>query len=334
MTEHFLDDDATLSCLFQPRYMSFELCVRLESISKIFLENARRYYRQLERFDFQDSSSKEDRVKWASKIYHCCPNLREIINLRVNKDSFDDDVMNFHFVSKMPSVSHVGVDFQHVSESVMLTLSDMKNLNSLELVSERISGDDSYFCKNRFRKLDVTSIKCDQLNFVTFCNPDRLTTLHLTDKGVILVQLLRTLKSYRHLRELSVEWTEPNGNDLLELIDFVAKSAHIETFSLSIDSGCCEDELANLANHAGFRKCLTSLKLDDIPEDVEESLVSSITKLSELRILHLVGMQGLQPDLFFQHLPNLERLEAVSYFHVDLMWIFPARFRFETSYVR
>jgi len=326
-------DNATLSCLFHPRYMGFELCVRLEPVSTIFHENARRYYRQLESFDFHDYSSKENGVKWASKVYHCCPNLREIRNLEVNKKDLDDYAINCHFLTKIPSVTHVGLDFQHFSESALLTLSDMKNLDSLEIVSEpyhkkRVVGN------NRFRKLDVTSLKCDQLNLVSFCNSNSLTTLHLSVKDVIFGELIQALKGCRHLQVFSIEWTEPGADDVLQLINFVAEHSRIETFSLSIESSWVAEQLANLAKHAGFQKCLRDLSLGGFTYDKLQSLVSIFTKLPELRALRLAGSKGLRPRRLFQQLPNLECIEAVSYFYVNLTKGFPARFHVETTYVR
>jgi len=150
-----------------------------------------------------------------------------------------------------------------------------------------------------------------------------------------LGELVQTVKRCRHLQNLSIEWTESEETDVLELIDFVEARSRIKTLSLSIDLRCDAEKLANLAERAGFRKCVHRLKLYHFPRDIcVENLISCIIKLSELKRLHLIGMKGLKPDLLFQHLPNLERLVAVSCFHVDLMKIFPARFHFETSYVK
>jgi len=38
-------DDTLVTCVFQPRYMSFDLCVRLEPVSKRFQQNARAFWR-------------------------------------------------------------------------------------------------------------------------------------------------------------------------------------------------------------------------------------------------------------------------------------------------
>jgi len=134
-------DKTTVSCLFQSRYMSVELCVRLESVSKNSFENANSYYLQLECFDFQDYVAKEVRVRWASKISKRCPNLLKILNLQVTKESFERDLVNVHLVSKLPNVSFVSLDFSHFSDFVMLTLADIKKLKSLEFTTDSVPSN-------------------------------------------------------------------------------------------------------------------------------------------------------------------------------------------------
>jgi len=292
--------------------MTFELSIRLESVSKSFLTNAHRFYNQLEEFDFKDYLTKEGKAKWASKIAKRCNNLKKIRNLQVHKDSFEGDVINFQFISQMTSILNVGVDVNHFSPVLMPTLSDMANLNHLEITVEYLNAEDRSIDPKKFRQLNVTSLKCNDSMFVDFCNPERLTTLDLTVKFESMAKIISILKRYRKLRDLSIDLDMEEINEAInKLLEFVLPSP-IENFFLGI--------VMNDYNETDFPKLAQNHKFihrvrfyDASTLEQGETFISNVLKLSELKSLSLEYV--LSPvDVFLNSFANLNHLTKLSTF--------------------
>jgi len=318
MTDSLIDANI-LSCLFQPRYMIFDLCVRLENVSKPFLEHAHRFYRQLEHFNFKDYLVKENGVKWANKIAKRCPNLKKITNLPVHQISFDQDALNFLFVGKLPSVSLLSINATHFSPIVVLSLTDMENLESVEFLTKtdpivgpsRLVPSTLSICKT----MHVTSLTCPHLNYVSFCDPDQLRILNLYYGGrsssVTPDKLIGILKKFNNLTDLTVSLRDQDPTSLLGLIDFVSSVPQLERFSLRLYYHRAINELKALVKHQRFQKCVHHLNLKQIDENFEE-IGACLVSLPELKSLVLAGIAG-QQDIPLDLLPKLESLQLVSH---------------------
>jgi len=316
MTDSLIDDNI-LSCLFQPRYMIFDLCVRLENVSKPFLESAHRFYRQLEQFDFNDYLVKENRVKWANKIVKCCPNLKRISNLPVHKTSFDQDALNFQFVGKLPSVSFLSINATHFSPIVVLSLTDMEKLASVEFLREIDTFGSQPFVApctlNMCKTLNITRLTCPHLNYVSFCDPDQLRIFHLCFGGKIRIptdKLVGTLKKLHNLTDLTVSLCDQSTKSLLDLIDFVSNAPQLERFSLRLFYHLAFSELKELVKHQCFRECVHHLQLVKIGDSLKE-IEACIESLPELKSL-VLNCVACQHDIPLDLLPKLESILIIS----------------------
>jgi len=88
--------DQLLECVFQPRYMTFDLCVRLEPVARLFMKKAGRFYEQLQQVDVQYFTDKADNVKWACKLFQRCPNVETIKNIPFRKKNLNQDLIHAH----------------------------------------------------------------------------------------------------------------------------------------------------------------------------------------------------------------------------------------------
>jgi len=331
-----LIDDNILLCLFQPRYMIFDLCVRLENVSKPFQESAHQFYRQLEQFDFNDYLVKENGVKWANKIAKCCPNLKKISNLPVYQMSFHQDALNFQFVGKLPSVSFLSIYADHFSPIVVLSLTDMEKLDSVEFLRKPDPfGSLSFVAPcalNICKKLNVTSLKCHHLNYVSFCDPHHLRILNLCFGAKISIptdKLIGTLKKLHNLTDLTVSLCDQSTKSLLDLIDFVSNVPQLERFSLRLFYHLAFNELKELVKHQRFRQCVHYLHLVQIGDSLEE-ITDCLLSLTELKSLVLAGI-ACQQDIPFDLMPKLESLKSVSVVSKNVPE-FEAQCFLETSY--
>jgi len=316
-----LIDDAILSCLFQPAYMTFDLCVNLESVSNAFFQKAHQFYQRLAYFDFKDHLAKEGQGKWASKISKRCLNVRKIENLQVNKESFESDVLNFQFISKMPNVSIVCANFKHVSAVILLVLADMGNLSRLEVSTCAIKNDTQSFRDTiQIKKIDVASLKCDSLLFVDFCNPDHLSVLNLDCVHAKADEYVSTLKRLRNLRELSLELYQPESIEcVLRLVTFVAQVPQIQQFSLGLVFHCrkLKQDVLNLVSHRKVRKCLHRLHMYNMSGGQPAAIESCLGKLTQLRLLTLQLGVPCESENFLPMLPNLACFKTVSLAYVQ-----------------
>jgi len=310
-------DDIVLKCLFHRRFMGFNLCARLESVSKSFRNYAHHFYSQMDSFDFENRLLKENDTSCARKLALRCPNINKIRNIPVNDDSLEENIVNFCFISKMQNVSLVGIDFQHFSPNVLLPLRDMPNLNSLEIATYRADSDEITFEESMVQKLNLTSLKCDRLILLNFCNPDSLEILDLrVNYSTEIDELINKLKQHRKLRELSINLCRGGETEeLLRLVGFIHETVHIKTFSWSAADDDSVNALPELAKHHSFREALNRLEIIEgiIAEFYRvEMFMDSILKLSNLTSLTLYTLDEVQLDPLLENLPNLQHLFVSS----------------------
>jgi len=164
MVNDTLLDDILLRHVFQPRYMSMDLCVRLEHVSKLFSNNADLFYRQLERVDVKHFLARESNVNWARKIYHRSPYLKHVENMPINDDDCSKlTIISSGLVCKMRNVTSLTLDMKSRSPVSMLMLRDMLNLDTVTIILDDDDNHDSFNDLKPIEKLRVKSLKCNQL---------------------------------------------------------------------------------------------------------------------------------------------------------------------------
>jgi len=257
--------------------------------------------------------AKEGQVKWASKISKRCLNVQKILNLPVSKECLESDVLNFQFISKMSNVSNVSVNFQHFSPVVLMILADMGNLSRLEVSNVPISR--AFRDTVQIKEIDVTSLKCDSLLFINFCNPGHLSVLNLDCMRTTADEYVSALKGLPNLRELSLEFYQPwSTESVLKVVTFVAQVPEIIQFSLGLVFKYCREEadVLNLLSHHHIRKCLHRLQICSVSEDWVALLELCLGQLKELRLLTLEYVPC-ETGKFLHMMPNLVYLKIVSW---------------------
>jgi len=309
-----LINDEILSCLFQPCYIEFDQCVRLELVSKAFLRKAHQFCQRLVDLNFKDHSAKEGQVKWASKISKRCLNVQKILNLAVSKKNFESDVLNFQFISKMPNVTTVSVNFQHFSVVILMILADMGNLSRLEVSTAAVKSSRNFRDAIEIKEINVASLKCDTLLFINFCNPDHLSVLNLDCMNTTADEYVSKLKRLRNLRELSLELYQSETVEcVLKVINFVAQVPQIQVFSLGLVFYHCREEqnLLNLLSHRMIRECLHRLQMCNFHRGQADAFESCLGKLTGLRLLTLQYV-SFEPGNFLPMLSNLTCFKTMS----------------------
>jgi len=307
-----LIDDIVFKCLFHRRFMDFNLCARLESVSTSFLNHAHLFYKQMESLNFKHRLLKENTTSCARKLALRCPNITKIQNISVKDDSLEENIVNFCFISKMRNVSLVGIDFQHFSPNVLLPLGDMPNLSSLKIATHRADSDEITFEESMVQKLNVTSLECDRLSLLEFCSADSLEILNLSvNYSTEIDELIEKLKRYRKLREISIDFyygVEPE--ELLRIVDFIYETVHIKKFFLAVQLDYSVKELPELAKHHRFRQLLDRLEIvgENMVLGRVEMLMDIILKLSNLTSLTLYNVDEIHIDVLLNSLPNLQNL--------------------------
>jgi len=304
-----------LNCLFQPCYMSLDLCTRLEPTSALFATKAGQFYRQLKQLDVKEFVAREKNVNWSRKIYHRCPNLTEIENVPFDKESLKRDTICVQLFSMMKSISCVSMEFQHFSPVVMLPMVGMASLSSLSLTTDQVPTIDPSFNLVPLEKFRVTSLKCDKLHLVDFCYPDHLNVLRFELPRVDVDELIEKLLNFRNLRELTVRLQNfGNSEQLVPLINFVSDVLFVDDFSLELNLSLYEFAFMELCEHAAvFEKVLSHLSLHYISAEC----VPNILQFSKLRSLSLMmGNLTFSLDVFLKSLPNLQHLEVECFSNV------------------
>jgi len=217
-------------------------------------------------------------------------------------------MVNFCFLSKMPKVSLVGIDFQHFSPYVMLPLADMKSLKRLEISTNRAQVKE-ISCDENIPKLHVTSLKCDRLGLVNFCSPDSLEILQLkVGYPTGIDEAVDKLKQYRKLRQVSFEF-----------YFYAEESDEVDRFSRFIPNTVQDSssiELPAMVKRYGFRKFLHRLEIEEFCKigEYTEGFVNRILKLTELTSLELHNVPAHQIGIFLNGLPNLKHFVVASEF--------------------
>jgi len=312
-------DDTLLTSVFQPRYMSFELCVCLEPVSKRLQQMARVFYRQLDHLDVEHFSARLPEVNWAQKIHACCPNLKFVDKMAIEKENLNRDKFSAYFLSKMKRVTRIGLQIGHLSPLAMLMLGDMRNLTEME-ISSTIDPDSCDL--NLIGKLRVTSLKCENLFWLQFFDPDHLKVLEFTkDSTADYDELIEMLRKYENLREIKVVVEDYSyGNELLEFADFVSNVLKAElSVRLRHDTSILERMV-----RSNIRKHVTDL-LCEMGEENVQTYLPAISQLSSLKHLSFDNLQcPLDASRWLPSLSSLSILEVNSRRYVELTNFFLA----------
>jgi len=307
-------DDIVLNCVFQPRYMTLDMCIRLEPTSTLFATKADQFYRNLKQLDVKEFVVREKQVNWSRKIFNRCPNLKSVENFTVAKESLKRDMVCLQLISLMKSIFSVGVVFHdHFSPSDMFPMIGMANLNHLSLYTSHAPVDIISFNLLPVEKLRVTSLKCDALYFMDLCFPDHLNVLHLEFTEVGINELIEKLFNFRNMKKLTVRLKCPdNAEELLSLVNFVSDVLLVDAFSLQPFSWLKSEFFLNICDQTAFEKCITYLWL----ENIDSEYVPNILKFQNLQCLWLTNVT-FSMDVFLKSLPNLHYLAAENHYNVE-----------------
>jgi len=305
-------DGSVLNCLFQLRYMSFELCARLEPTSVLFAKKSDQFYLQLQQLNVKEFLKREKNVNWSRKIFSRCPNLKTLDNVPVIMRRFEQNMMVIQLISMIKSISSVSVDFHHYSPLHILPMSGMASLNHLSISTNVIPSDRLWFDLVPREKLRVTSLVCNQLHLIDLCNPDHLKTLCFESEFVDMNDLIEKLLNFGNLNFVTVRLACPQYSDqLLPLVNFASDVLHVDSFSLELFTLLIETQLLDICEHTAFKRCVTHLCLRDISSDC----VPNILQFSKLQSLCLKDVT-FSLDVFLKSLPNLQTLEAECSFNI------------------
>jgi len=307
-------DDTVLNCMFQDRYMTLDLCVRLEPISALFSAKVDQFYRQLKQIDVKDFLSRESNVNWARKIFHRCPNIKTVDNVQVVKKSLKLDAICFQLLSMMKSVSNLGVKFEHFYPFLMLPMVGMASLGHLNISRRCVSSVNPLRNLVPGEKLRVTSLHCDELQLIDICHLDHLEACRLEFPSVDINELIAKLLDLRNLRELTARLYCPKNIDRLRrLVNFVLDVLRVDSFYIELYDWLDETRFSEIClNSSVLKKSITELSLADI----SAGCVPSILEFSQLRSLCLDDVK-FSLDIFLKTLPNLCCLEAEYSSHVE-----------------
>jgi len=306
-------NESILNCLFQPRYMTFELCVRLEPTSMLFAAKADPFYRQLKRLDVKEFLARERNVDWSRKIFNRCPNLETVDNVLVEKKTLKQDKVCIQLFSMMKSVSSVSIEFRgHYSPLTMLPLIGMTSLKHLKLSSRDVPSGDHLFNPPE-EKLRVTSLECNDHGFISICHPDQLNGLLLNLSDVDMNELIEKLPNFINLEDLTITFLRPQINDeLLSLVNFVSDVLQIDAFSLILFPFMVDEtQFSQICEQSVFKKYIKHLSLRRISIEC----VPSILHFSQLRSLLLENVTC-SLSFFLESLPNLYLLHAACFTRV------------------
>jgi len=328
-------NDTVLNCLFQPRFMPFDLCVRLEPVSKQFSQKAAVFYRHLEHIDVDHFLNRMPDVNWARKIFHRCRNLKVVEKIPMKKNSSNQDHINMMLVSKIPSVVSVSLEYEELTPLDILTLIGMPNLRHVGLFcKDQIYFDPDLDSFSAIEKLRVTSCECDSLFMENLCDPDQLEVLRaIKDPFFESHELVDLLSNYRNLREITIRCDDPPTDGLLNFIDLALNAdCNVETLTLEVGYSAWMHRFPQAAEHSGFRKCLVDLRLSPVDDESLETFVPIISQLTRLRRLAFENLSGsLDVDFWFNLLPDLNRLEMKSACSLKSP-IFDTEITFHTTY--
>jgi len=270
MANIFLLNKSVLESLFDQRYMTFDLCVRLEPVSKLFAQHADVFYRKVDRLDVKNFLINNKNVNWERKIQHRCPKFRQITSFEVKRKSREQDL----------SLAQAIIMLKHV---------DAKN--------DVIKG-----CAE---KLNLESLICEELSFLSYCDANCLKTLELKElfecNSDELIEALQGFKNLDHL-VLELRYQEDMA-EIQKMINFVSNVLQVDRFSLKIFNWMRDDDFPRFLSHHCITKFVTGLSINEIVA----MHMPRLLELSSLEYLHLENVTYCI-DVFFKSLPNLTHL--------------------------
>jgi len=299
-----------LKHVFQPRYMSFELCVRLEPVSKLFSVNADLFYHQLQRVDVKHFLAREPNVNWARKIYRRCPNLKHVQNMLINDDdSSKRSIISTELVSKMKSITSLTLDMKNCSPLSMLMLVDMRNLDTVKITSDDDNNLASFNDMEPIEKLRVKSLDCDQLFWTKFFDPDNLEVLKSYNyRSPDCNQLIDMLVKFENLRELHITLYDQHlGMDTLDFVDFAYNELGVGNLFLELACDVNNSEFRELSDHVNIQRSVNELNMFRVTHQKMQIVKPCIAKLSRLTHLHIASLRcTLDASAWQKLLPSLK----------------------------
>jgi len=318
-------NESVLKSLFNERYMTFDLCVQLEPVSKLFAQHAHSFYRNVTHLDVNHFLANCVNVNWARKVHRRCPNLTQITSFEVKKESLEQDLLLAQTVGKLKHISSVGMIFLHFESRALFSLIDVPSLSQVQISSRYRNVVVTGSC---IEKTAIDSFSCDRLSLVNLCDADFLKSLHINCEEINSEELIEAMKDFKNLEDvvLEVNFYE-DIEEIQEAIDFFSNVLQVDRLSLQILNYMRDDVLSQFFTHHRITKFVTGLAINKIGVE----LLPRLFELSRLEYLHLEYVTYCT-DAFFKSLPNLTHFEIESFEWLVMPDKDDAQFDFFTLY--
>jgi len=133
-------------------------------------------------------------------------------------------------------------------------------------------------------KLRVTSVTCDRLFLVDFCDSSCLSTLHLKHSSFCSMELRHKLPGFPNLKELKIELHEIHVRNMESVASFGCHKLQAGASSLELLVGMSIEMLKQVVECRSLKKCVTSLRLSEIGAE-------SVPRVSSWRIMSISRFQ-------------------------------------------
>lgn len=281
-------DDDVLSCIFNPRYMNFELSTKLEPVSSRFRSHAiNSFYSVLEKFDFDSVEDilyrfglyRNNFKLIIKKLATYCPKLQEFVALNVESVFCYDE--------------EKGDDQDLIEKNPALYLVDLAALN-------------------------LKTVRLTHPPFKPVLNYERITNLEISTTEATneqIADLASVLKLCVNLKSLDLCFHSAEASSLDAtpiLIDSINSLDQLENVTIELDADVIDcDEMASKKCKV-FCNSLHSLAIFELV-DAASLLITLAPLLLKLRKL-VVGcrIDEIDATRFFHEIPSLQRLQVTQ----------------------
>lgn len=294
-------DDTVLQCIFKPRYITFEMTMEMESVSKKFLINARQCQLILSTFSFEPYSNFMKHSRILDKLVRRCPNLKVIRYFGGTIANHDHKfpTKNYCPLMNLNKLTCLEFGFVNLCEQTMIHFSKIRNLQL-----DRTNCHNDYIFRYGLNMTEETEhtllhlnqlkIQSCELDFKKICRPEDLTELDMKfDSFQSPIEsfpddLIRCKKLKKLDIFFSVDCLE-SSDKVFEwmngLFDSLKCLPRMQKCTLKLK--CEQSFLFELVDHPHLCQMVDELHLNIFNDlDQEDLIVLTILKLTQLK--HLV----------------------------------------------
>lgn len=298
-------DDKVLKCLFNPKYMDFELCSEMELVSRPFLVQSRQYQHDLPTFNFDRCCSDED-TAILRKLATRCPNLHSIHNFQFDFPFETDEVSAYRLFPKFQHLTCLQlkciVDVTKVVMTLMTNIRKLHTLRILKATNIARSFESDYTSsateiednRLKIRGLKSWHIMDSRFDFSKICVPENLKVLHVqidnnwntkhnANKFLFCLQKCTSLKEL--ILDLSFKYQ--SQQDLIWMDRFVNRLDQLPNLNkVFVKVECGSKFLFDWVQNSNLCRHVNELCLEIGKNQQDQSaILQAICKLSELESL-------------------------------------------------